>query len=198
MGIDVGGAGPLAVPDAITLPQNSPSSAINVLSNDQDGGTNALNPASVSIIVAPISGRISGLNTSAGAVSYTPQTGFHGIATFTYQVCDMNPQGALCSSAVVTITISPNAPVANDDSISTAYASDVTIPILSNDVPGAQPIDISSVSVTSGPANGVFTINPVDGSIIYIPNTGFVGSDSFVYEVCDDCRNCWRNRRIGG
>ena len=183
--IDVGGAGPLAVPDAITLPQNSPSSAINVLSNDQDGGTNALNPASVSIIVAPISGRISGLNTSSGAVSYTPQTGFHGIATFTYQVCDVNPQGALCSSAVVTITISPNAPVANDDSISTAYASDVTIPILSNDVPGAQPIDISSVSVTSGPANGVFTINPVDGSIIYIPNTGFVGSDSFVYEVCD-------------
>jgi hypothetical protein len=29
------------------------------------------------------------------------------------------------------------------------------------------------------------TINPIDGSILYTPETGFVGSDTFTYQVCD-------------
>ena len=183
--IDVGGAGPLAVPDAITLPQNSPAASINILANDLDGGTNALNPASVTIISAPTSGSVNSINSSTGGLSYTPQTGFYGLAQLTYQVCDVNPQGALCSQAIVSITITPNGPVANEDSVSTAYVSNVVIPVLANDVAGAQPLAIDSVSVTSGPQNGTISINPVDGSISYTPAISFVGSDSFTYQVCD-------------
>ncbi len=35
------------------------------------------------------------------------------------------------------------------------------------------------------PANGSLTIN-ADGTFEYLPNPGFVGNDSFEYEVCDD------------
>ena len=37
----------------------------------------------------------------------------------------------------------------------------------------------------SEPSNGAVTINPVDGSTQYTPETRFVGSDSFTYQVCD-------------
>ena len=37
----------------------------------------------------------------------------------------------------------------------------------------------------SAPSNGAVTINPVDGSIQYSLEMGFVGSDSFTYQVCD-------------
>ena len=50
---------------------------------------------------------------------------------------------------------------------------------------GAEPLQVSSVIVVSAQSNGVVTINPVDGSIQCTPETGFVGSDWFTYEVCD-------------
>jgi len=151
-----------------------------------DGGTNALNPASVTIISAPTSGSVNSINPATGALSYTPQTGFYGLAQLTYQVCDTNPQGALCSQAIVSITITPDGPQAIDDSVSTAYVTSVVIPVLANDVAGAQPLAIDSVSVTSGPQNGTISINAVDGSITYTPAISFVGSDSFIYQICDN------------
>jgi hypothetical protein len=49
--------------------------------------------------------------------------------------------------------------------------------VLGNDLAGAEPLQVSSVTVVSGPSNGAVTINPVDGSIQHSPETGFVGSD---------------------
>ena len=54
-----------------------------------------------------------------------------------------------------------------------------------NDLAGAEPLQVSSVTVVSAPSNGAMTINPVDGSIQYMPETGFVGSDTFTCQVCD-------------
>ena len=44
-----------------------------------------------------------------------------------------------------------------------------------NDLAGAEPLQVSSVTVVSAPSNGAVTINPVDGSIQYTLETGFVG-----------------------
>jgi hypothetical protein len=48
-----------------------------------------------------------------------------------------------------------------------------------------EPLRVLSVTVVSAPSNVAVTINPVDGSIPYTPETGFVGSDSFTHQVCD-------------
>lgn len=63
----------------------------------------------------------------------------------------------------------------------------MTVAVLANDIAGAEPLQASSVTIVSGPSgNGAtVTINPADGSIQYTPATGFVGSDSFTYQVCD-------------
>jgi hypothetical protein len=61
----------------------------------------------------------------------------------------------------------------------------LTIPglyILDNDKDCAKdPISITSISK---PANGHVTKNP-DGGFRYIPDLGFVGGDTFTYEVSD-------------
>ena len=54
-----------------------------------------------------------------------------------------------------------------------------------SDVAGAEPLQVSSVTVVSAPSNGAVTINPVEGSIQYTPETGFVGSETFTYKVCN-------------
>ena len=41
-----------------------------------------------------------------------------------------------------------------------------------------------SAAVVSGPSNGILILNP-DGSFVYTPNPGFIGTDTFVYRVHD-------------
>jgi hypothetical protein len=40
--------------------------------------------------------------------------------------------------------------------------------------------DAMTAQLVSGPTNGTLTLNP-DGSFTYIPNTHYVGRDSFTY-----------------
>ena len=178
----VGGAAPTAVNDASFVDRNSGSSTIDVLANDK-AGTSALDTASVTITEAPASGTAT-VDPSTGAVGYTPAPGFHGEVTITYQVCDTTVPVAACDTATLTVTVKPAGPSANDDAASTSYESPVTVSVLANDVAGAQPLQPESVSIASGPSSGSATVN-IDGSISYTPKTGFVGSDSFTYSVCD-------------
>ena len=68
--------------------------------------------------------------------------------------------------------------------------------MLDND--GDVPTD-GSLTVVSGPSNGTVTINdggtpndPTDDIVTYIPNPDFNGTDTFVYEICDNASpaNC--------
>ena len=54
-----------------------------------------------------------------------------------------------------------------------------------NDFAGAELLYVSSLTCLSAPSNEVVMINPVEESIQYLPETGFVGSNSFNYQVCD-------------
>ena len=74
---------------------------------------------------------------------------------------------------------------ANDDYARTMVNQPVTIPILLNDFGFLAVIDPASV-VTAGllqPKNGTVTVN-ANGTVIYTPNTGYVGKDTFEYRVC--------------
>jgi hypothetical protein len=178
--IDVGGLGPVCVADTAAVNQSSASGvAINVLANDL-AGTAALNASSVRILTGPTHGSVTGI--SNGVVSYVPAPGYHGSDEFVYEACDV---AQLCSNATVRISVTALGPRAVDDSVQTENLSTVTVAVLSNDVAGAQPLVASSVTIVVTPNNGVATVLG-DGSIRYVPASGFTGSETIRYEVCDN------------
>ena len=71
------------------------------------------------------------------------------------------------------------APVANSFTVATTQDSPVNVNLSGSD-PDFDPI---SFAVSSGPANGSLT--GTGASLVYTPNTGFTGSDSFVYRAFD-------------
>ena len=42
-----------------------------------------------------------------------------------------------------------------------------------------------NVSVTTQPTNGTATVNAADGTITYTSNSGFTGTDTYIYQICD-------------
>ncbi|WP_425576745.1 Ig-like domain-containing protein, partial [Nibrella saemangeumensis] len=78
--------------------------------------------------------------------------------------------------------------MANRDDASTAFAQEVTIPVLVNDAArGGLPASLTNVTaplITQQPDNGTAVVNST-GSITYTPNAGFAGSDTLIYRICD-------------
>ena len=107
-----------------------------------------------------------------------------GTYTITYQVCTTATPTS-CITGVVTVTVSTTvtptvSPVAVTDSATTTKNTPVTISVLANDtLNGAV-----TPTVVTHPTNGTAVEN-TDGTIEYRPYTGFVGTDSFVYEICN-------------
>jgi gliding motility-associated-like protein len=140
---------------------------------------------SVSITGEPKHGTVSIDN--SGNITYTPSENFNGNDTITWQVCD-NATSALCSTGIIVITVSPvnDQPVLTNSLISQSIPGNSgakTMEVLSNvvNVDG----DIFTVSIFDSPANGTATVNSA-GEIIYTPNTGFSGTDTIVYKICDN------------
>ncbi|WP_422858354.1 Ig-like domain-containing protein [Flagellimonas sp. S174] len=83
-----------------------------------------------------------------------------------------------------------SAPLAVDDSYVLGTNSTLTITsvngVLANDsdANGNATMSVRTNPIV-GPSSGSLTLNS-DGSFTYIPNIGFIGTDSFTYRVCDD------------
>jgi len=121
---------PIALNDVISTDEDTPI-GIPVLSNDIDID-DVLVPSMIVLITQPLQGTLA-INTTTGAVVYTPNLNFNGSDSFTYQVKDAS--NALSNIATVGITINPvnDAPVANPDLATTPEEVPVSIPVLAND-----------------------------------------------------------------
>jgi len=84
------------------------------------------------------------------------------------------------------ITNAQTCPYANPEADSTYLNTPILMQIGLNDSVGP---NIPSITITAGPTNGVVTIINGD-SVIYTPNTGFLGIDVFSYTVCDTPAGC--------
>ncbi len=89
-------------------------------------------------------------------------------------------------------------PVAVNDNATVTEDNDITIDLLDNDS-GLEDGGISIVESTS-PQNGSIT-NTGDSTITYSPDKDYFGSDSLVYNVCDedgDCDSAWVYITVNG
>jgi hypothetical protein len=124
-----------------------------------------------------------------GTITYTPNTGFVGIDSLTYRICDTGTS-SLCDEATVRIIVKPTPsagnqpPVAVDDAEVTLVNAPVSNTVATNDYdPDNTPAELTFTKL-SDPANGnvVFGSN---GTYTYTPGNGFVGNVNFTYKVCD-------------
>ena len=164
---------------ASTLPGES--LGIDVLGNDVDPDSDVLT------VISTTQGKHGTTTTDGTQVTYTPVTDFSGEDTFTYTISDGNNHTA---SALVTITVAPPAPpppsgntfpTAVNDSVYTDLNQSVTIDVLSNDT-DANGDTLSITSVDSGQFGSTTLSN---GKVIYTPNNGAMGIDSFQYFISD-------------
>ena len=184
---------PVAEDDSQSTPMNTAVS-IPVLNNDHD-------PEDDSLIILDVN--TTGTNGTVawdenGTVIFTPDTDFIGTTTFTYTISDGNGG---TDTATVTITVtdpedpSNNAVTAVADSASTPLDTDVDIPVLINDY-DPEGDEFNLTNIVTQAVNGTVTINdngtaadPSDDYVTYEPNVGFVGNDTFEYEITDENGN---------
>ncbi len=175
---------PIANNDTGITEVNTPVNG-NILVNDFDPDNDTI---TITGNTQPSNGNV--VVNADGTYTYTPNIDFIGEDSFTYVICD-DGTPSLCDGATVTIQVIPNngnVTVANDDAFSGEVNIDIVGNVLSNDTDpemDAQSVNIS-VSPLSGPTNGTVVFNGTDGTFTYTPNTGFIGTDQFIYQVCDN------------
>ena len=169
---------PVAVDDSDTTNEDTPVD-IDVIANDTDVDSGTL---TVDTFADGANGTVT-INGN-GTLRYTPDPGWSGTDTFTYTACDAD--GA-CDGATVTVDVTDvnDPPVANDDVDSAIWGVPVDIDVAANDTDSDGSLDLGTLSISSAPSDGAATANN-DGTVTYTADDGFVGTDTFTYEICDD------------
>ncbi|WP_447971919.1 Ig-like domain-containing protein [Nitrospira sp. M1] len=173
---------PVAVDDAVTTPQDTPVENFDVLANDNANGQ-TINVTTV--VASDSSNGTVVVNATTGLITYTPDSSYSGLDTFTYTVDDTEGNTSNTATVTVTVNSSAAAPIAVNDAVSTPQGTPVqNFAVLANDNANGQTIDIATV-VASDPSNGTVIVNAMTGTITYTPDVGFGGTDTFTYMVDD-------------
>ncbi|MEZ5408932.1 MAG: Ig-like domain-containing protein [Acidimicrobiales bacterium] len=95
------------------------------------------------------------------------------------------------ATAQVSVGDPNDPPVAVDDSATTAFDTPATVNVATNDTDadGNGDIDLTSITITAQPSHGTATPN-TDGTVTYTPTTGYSGTDTFTYQICDNANAC--------
>ena len=144
---------------------------VNLATTVDDGGS-----LSYSIVTPPAHGTLSG---TAPALRYTPETGYSGGDSFTYEVADATA-GSAPATVSITVADKPNtAPTAADLEVKAGFGS--TTPVT---LPGTDPDgDPLTYAVVAGPAHG--RLSDAAPTLTYTPDDQYSGADSFTYRVSD-------------
>ena len=175
-------------PDPITAaPSTSTQTTPSILNNDKIGST--VTPTvgvggNVTLTVTnPTGTTVPTLDKDTGKITIPANTPA-GNYTITYSYCEiLNPTNCTrTQTLVVTVsgTFTPTLPIAVTDSATTAMNTPITIVVLANDTLNGA----TTPNVVTPPANGNVVVN-ADNTVEYRPNTGFVGTDTFEYEICN-------------
>ena len=174
---------PVANNDTLAATQNTPVTytAAQLLGNDTDVDAGTL--LAIASVTSGAGGTV--VLNGDGTVTFTPNPGFTGAASFTYSATD----GSLPSNvATVTVNVAamPHAPVANDDTLAATEDIPVTYTaaqLLGNDTDVDAGTTLTVASVASG-AGGMVVLNG-DGTVTFSPNANLNGAASFTYRATD-------------
>ena len=147
-----------------------------VLANDIDADGDELK---AKLITGPAHGTLN--LDHDGGFTYEPDDGFVGLDGFTYAADD----GTIGVPAAVVLTVTNTTPVANDDSYSTKEGTELSIDrpgVLKNDHDADG--DKLHAQLVDGPKHGSLELED-RGRFDYVPDDGFVGTDSFTYRASD-------------
>lgn len=127
---------------------------------------------------SPTNGTLVSFNQS-GIFEYTPNNGFIGVDTFTYNIrCDGVVQGS-----PITVTLQVIGAVAVNDSITLNANTPTQFDLKTNDIPcnlGANTV----YSIISPPTNGIISgFSGITAIGTYTPNANYYGSDTLTYNV---------------
>ncbi|MCP5058863.1 MAG: tandem-95 repeat protein, partial [bacterium] len=153
---------PTAANDSASVNEGA-SVVIDLSGNDTDPD-NALDLSSIVITSAPANGTL--VNNGDGTLTYTHDGSETVGDSFSYTIDDVS--GATSNVAAVTLTVNPqnDAPTAANDSASVNEGASVVINLSGNDTDPDNALDLSSIVITSAPANGTL-VNNGDGTLTY-------------------------------
>jgi len=168
-------------------PNNPPVAGEQVLTTDEDTNLAITLTATdidmdqliYSIVSGPSNGELTGTPPN---VNYIPNPNYNGPDSFSFKA---NNGISDSNTATVSITVNPvnDAPVADEQSVTTQEGTAVEIVLTGNDVDGDNLIYI----IITQPANG--NLSGVPPSITYMPDSGYIGDDNFTFKVNDSEEN---------
>ena len=166
---------PVAVAQTVTTPFNT-AVVVDLAANDTDPDGDPLSVNTATLAV-PANGTLT-QNPTTKVWTFTPAAGFTGNAVINYTVTD---QDGATSTSTHTVTVQQGArPIAVNDIYTTAYDTPVN-----GDVKTADTfMVVATFSMLTQPMNGSIAFRP-DGTFLYTPNQGFIGTESFAYQVTD-------------
>ncbi len=196
-----------ATNDSYTINEDAPATIMRIQDNDYytlDGP--ATTP--LKIISNPVHGTIvinnnaTPTNPKDDYIVYTPIANHHGTENIIYEICDFYGD-CVRATANITILSVDDAPTATDDNFTVKQTTYDNImfalryAVFGGDVPFDGP---GSFTVITYPTQGEIVVmdngtpaDPTDDYILYTPDDGFIGTDSFVYEICDPDGDCVTN-----
>jgi hypothetical protein len=133
------------------------------------------NPLTFRVTGGPANGILSG---TAPNLTYTPSANFNGADSFTFVANDGQVDS---NTATVSITVNAvnDAPVANNQSVTTVAGTAVAVTLTASDVDNGS----LTYNVVNGPAHG--SLSGTAPILTYTPNAGFTGGDSFTFKAND-------------
>ena len=158
--LTVQAAAPVANNQSVSVPFNT-ATALTLTAS----GTGTL---TYTVLTNPTHGTLSG---TAPNLTYTPTTGYTGPDSFTFKANN----GTDSNTATVSITVSPGAPVANNQSVSVAFNTPTAITLTAS---GSGTL---TYSVVTSPTHG--TLSGTAPSLTYTPAAGYSGPDSFTFKA---------------
>lgn len=174
---------PVAFDDDVSVESDGGQQALGVLNNDSvlpDVGETK----SVDVILTAPSNGTAVISSDGGDILYTPDAGFTGTDQLEYRLSDGNG-GTDTATVDIEVTAPQNiAPIAVDDAFTVVAPGVQTYNVLANDITEAgETLTIVSVDTTG--TSGTVEISADGRQILYTPDFGQEGADSFTYTIDD-------------
>lgn len=181
------GLGPVPLPDAVIVAQDSGATLVDVLANDLDPAAGGLTLSNIAV-AATVPGATHTIAVSADRVQFTPAAGFAGAVVITYTATDVagtSADGAL--NVVVTPLALPVGLVAIPDAaVVPQDSAGQEIDVLANDVDFAGGgLTLGAAAVFSSQPAAVHLVSVNGNQLRFTPAAGFAGVVVVSYTAFD-------------